>query len=648
MRKPIMLLLILSLFCLASESRAQNAVSERVEALLKYCTDNFANNWSELRGSLEELSELAPHTGNEQHLADTHKFWGIYHYRTSQYDSSLYNYGIAAELNTKIGNEEELSKNLVNISMCYRNLGDFEKTIEKALEAARIFDRMENFKGQALVYNMIGSVHYYQGKYEEAIVSMRRYLEMAEKSGDLIERGSANQNLGAALQAAGYKSEAMSYYEKGLSISKQTGHKVSIGNNSINLASMYMEEENFGRAIELLQDALSISKEIQNPRMELEAYFNLGTVYLNSNQNSKAVSFALEALRLAQLSDDLFFLMKTNNTLAKAYYNLGNYQLGFEYLQNHIELKEKIVNEENLNKISELETLYETEKKENQIRILEQDRALQKLIIQRNKAVQGGMALLLVLLVAFGLLWNSRNKAKQEKQLQMVKVHLREEQLHAVISSQELERKRFAEDLHDGFGQLISALKLNISHLNTHNPTPLSPEKRNELYESAIAILNEMYGEVRTIAFNLMPTILVQKGLVSAVEHLAERINQSGKMFIRVHTFDLKEKLEDLKEISLYRVVQEILTNMIKYSGATKIDIQFVNHGAELILTIEDDGLGFDPNVFTLSKGNGWKNIQSRLNLIKAELEIDSAPGRKGSTWIITLPLHVNKDALAA
>ena len=212
----------------------------------------------------------------------------------------------------------------------------------------------------------------------------------------------------------------------------------------------------------------------------------------------------------------------------------------------------------------------------------------------------------------------------------------------AVIRSQEKERKRFAEDLHDGFGQLISALKLNISQLDAGNPKPVTREDREKMYQNSIHILDDMYGEVRNIAFNLMPAVLVKKGLIAAVEQLAERFGQAGSMRFDVQAYDISPRLDELTEISLYRVLQEVLNNIVKYAGASEIQVQFVNHDDELVLTVEDNGKGFNPQAFKEAKGNGWKNIRSRLNLIKGEMEIDSQEGRVGSTFIIYVPLKVN------
>ena len=147
-----------------------------------------------------------------------------------------------------------------------------------------------------------------------------------------------------------------------------------------------------------------------------------------------------------------------------------------------------------------------------------------------------------------------------------------------------------------------------------------------------------MHAEIRGIAFNLMPQTLIQSGLVPALEEMAMRMNESGKVFMKVSGFDLPSRLEELQEISLYRVIQEWLNNILKYSEATSIDLQLVGYEDEISIVVEDNGNGVDPAVLSQGKGHGWRNIQTRLTLIRATWEIDSRPAVKGATFIIHMP----------
>jgi signal transduction histidine kinase len=207
--------------------------------------------------------------------------------------------------------------------------------------------------------------------------------------------------------------------------------------------------------------------------------------------------------------------------------------------------------------------------------------------------------------------------------------------LKAVIGSQEEERKRFAADLHDGLGQMISALRLSLSH----------DQVEKSALQHALQVLNDMNSEIRNIAFNLMPQVLMKSGLEEALKEFALRINRAGNILVTVQTFDLDNNLPAEHRIALYRICQEWVNNVIKYSSSTQISVQLVKHPDELVLTIEDNGNGFDPSSLMESQGNGWKNINSRLHMIKGTLEIDTQKDRQGTTLIISVPIQFSVAA---
>jgi two-component system, NarL family, sensor kinase len=237
----------------------------------------------------------------------------------------------------------------------------------------------------------------------------------------------------------------------------------------------------------------------------------------------------------------------------------------------------------------------------------------------------------------------SRYKRQQELLIKEKEISVHEAYILASIQSQENERKRFAQDLHDGMGQLISALRLSLLSVNRDS----SLEHRVTIVNKAEGLLNDMHREIRSIAFNLMPQTLVQHGLVPALKEMAERITSSGQILIRVSSFDVPERFTEVVEISLYRAIQEWINNVVKYSRARIIEVQLVGHDQEIAITIEDNGDGFDPSVLENSKGNGWKNIKSRLNLIKGAVDIDSLPERKSTTLILRVPVAKMKSSNA-
>lgn len=288
-----------------------------------------------------------------------------------------------------------------------------------------------------------------------------------------------------------------------------------------------------------------------------------------------------------------------------------------------------------VNLMAELQTQYETVKKENEILMLKQENEIKDSRLNQSLLAIFLLIAILSAILGLGYLWNNRLKLKQQAELQSTRAFLREGQLKAVIASQEEERKRFAADLHDGFGQMISALRLSLSRETLDKST----------IDHALEVLNEMNTEIRNIAFNLMPQVLMKSGLEEALKEFTARINRTGSVTVSVQTYDLDRAMSADQRIALYRICQEWVNNVIKYSGGSQISIQLVQHPQELVLTIEDNGDGFDISTLTESQGNGWKNINSRLHMIKGSIEIDTHPGRKGTTVVVNVPYAM---ALAA
>src|SRR5690606_33713571 len=202
-----------------------------------------------------------------------------------------------------------------------------------------------------------------------------------------------------------------------------------------------------------------------------------------------------------------------------------------------------------------------------------------------------------------------------------------------VLEAEERERRRIAADLHDGVGQLLSAALLNLNQ--TRSLTEESSEAR-KLLERSLAIVGESYDEMRSLSHQMMPNALLKSGLASSVKEFLSKID-GEKMKVGLDVVGLNERLDPQIETSLYRVIQEAVTNVVKHAEATRLSIQMFRDEEGITATIEDNGKGFDPTQKELSEGVGMKNIFSRINLLGGHLEVDSAPGR-GTFILVQIP----------
>ncbi len=250
-----------------------------------------------------------------------------------------------------------------------------------------------------------------------------------------------------------------------------------------------------------------------------------------------------------------------------------------------------------------------------------------------------GMAVTFLLVVTFVMFTvRGQNKLlKQRQQFQAAQLAHQKELLKVVIESQEAERKRIGQDLHDDVGTSLSGLRLIIEMFK-----PSSPDDENYLkfIGSSKSIIDKVVKDVRHISHNLSPATLGYYGLAAAVNEHTGIINQSGKLEINVDN-NAPEQLAGLElsaATAIYRVLEELLNNTIKHSGASKANITFKAEDNVLLVDYSDNGKGLPQSAVNIKKGMGMQNIESRLMNINATYELEATPG-KGFHISIKYPL---------
>lgn len=532
--------------------------------------------------------ELRKKLGDDLKTANTLNNIGIIHDELGEAKEALDNYFQARRIYEKAGDKEKIAMTSSNIGIVLKGQKDFKLAASYYRNALGIYDELGNKFGVAACYANLGSAYFYVPMYDSSLYYSLEATKAFEALNVLQFIPTSLGNAGMAFDKLGRRTESKDHLSRAIELHEKYDNKKDLSFALRYLGSVNRGERNFIEARKNVNRALEIATKINAKQQILEAHKELSDIYRAE----------------------------------------GNFSKALEEFQAYDVVKDTLFKEEKTRQIAELQTKYETEKKESEIKILRQENDLKESRQQRTNALVAGLVLLVTALIVLGYLVRNRMTLKQKAELEETKASLRAAQLTAVITSQEAERKRFAADLHDGLGQLISAVRLNLSKEQL--------EKRS--VDQAVEVLNEMNSEIRNIAFNLMPQVLIKNGLTEALQELATRVNLTEKVRIKIGAYDVEPIHETGKKVALYRVCQEWINNVLKYSTATVINVQLVQHQQELVITIEDNGKGFDTNSLTLSQGNGWKNIQSRLAMIHGQIDIDSVVGRQGTTVVVTVP----------
>ncbi|MGU3375007.1 ATP-binding protein [Chryseobacterium sp. M5A1_1a] len=263
----------------------------------------------------------------------------------------------------------------------------------------------------------------------------------------------------------------------------------------------------------------------------------------------------------------------------------------------------------------------ETERKNNDINIIK------KLLAYKEKInsyytifIIIFIVLIILLLYAYKQRANSLKRRDELHALAMEKEkqNLKISTLTALLEGQEQERGRLARDLHDGLGGLLSGTKLQLSYLDTHESQTIQ-----DGISKSINQIDDAVEELRRVAHNLMPDLLMKYGLEVAIQEFASRMSNTT---LHIHTEFIKysNTISEKKQLLLYRIIQELVNNVIKHADASEIIIQISEEKNVLNLTVEDDGKGFDHAALDMRKIAGFHNIESRVQFLKGTMDITS------------------------
>jgi len=325
-------------------------------------------------------------------------------------------------------------------------------------------------------------------------------------------------------------------------------------------------------------------------------------------------------------------IIDAHKIVSESYKALGEYEKAYQHADLYLELHDSVMKKDKLDMVNQLEIRYRLSEKDKQL-------AKQKLAIEETKnkvhkrnLLLGCISIVAVFLFVMFFLWrkNSLHKQKlQEEKINSFDQQMEITRLNATINGEERERIRIAQELHDGIGGLLAISTINFEQVKNE----LYLENENNFSEG-LKLLKEASVELRKTAHNIMPEILLQKGLVEAVKSFCERMAGNNSINISFQTVGTIKKFNKEFELLLYRITQELLHNILKHSKATEALVQICFQEEGLDLTVEDNGIGMAAERRSSSSGMGLQSIQDRIKSINGHMEIKSEPDRGTGIYI--------------
>ncbi|WP_075344279.1 tetratricopeptide repeat-containing sensor histidine kinase [Tenacibaculum agarivorans] len=544
------------------------------------------------------------------------------------------------------------SKSLIDSSMIYVNT--FLRLIEKHNDSL-------STRGKILGYKILGSNYSTQGLFDE---SRKWFFKGIEETKKYNEKGLYYQLTFGLANAYNYKGEttkALALFKECLQYKKNKeivyGSYVNIGiahanNKNYKLSNQYLEkaqdlsreEGNLkalsvilfnladnaqalnerAKAIYLLDEVVKISTQKQYHKLRLNAKMNIGSnfIYLKDYKNAELIfsNALIDAKELKLLNEEVTALEQLKFIALEK----QDYKKAYTFSNQLSKVKKNIAEKQNLDEIRELEVRYETFKKDKEIQILKIEKEKKALLTSKQKSIRNiiiiALVVLLIPVIISLIIYRQKLSTQQKMQLkdnelsnQKIEKLMKEQELKLVkanLVGQENERKRIAKEIHDSIGGNLAAIKLQVK-----NPK-LSQQ------------INETYEELRSLSHDLIKKKLVKDTFYNILEGYIKNICNASNIEL---VFEVNPKGEELHikedvEIELFKVIQELMTNVIKHAKAKTIEFHMnLYEDNSLNVLFADDGVGFD--ITKKEEGLGLASVRERVRNINGILQIDSYKG---------------------
>ena len=534
---------------------------------------------------------------------------------------------------------EEIHQLRVALNNTFFLLGDYASAMKISADGLATSEKTGDKERMIHYNNVLGYIMMKQHNFELAEKYFFSELQLARQIKNRFEEAKGLLNL-ADLFITGRKelTNAISFIKNALNIyvedSANTGFEVyglaerrAYCNHK--LAEVYKIMQNYHEALQHSLFSIRISRkpngDFYGNLYDVSSYYiNTGDIYNKLNRPDSALLYLRAGLYWADS-------IKHNEDRRDAYEQFSisfatkrQFDSAWFFQQKYRLLNDSILNVAARQNIAFIQSQFDTERKDRQIR--DQQTKLKRQSLIRNIIIGSSIVLLLI-----GFLSYNSYRLKQKKKLQQQLNKQQSELMNTVIAVQDKERKRIAEDLHDSLGSILSAAKLRLSAVADNG------NGRGNTYNDTLNLLDEAVNEMRSISHNLLPASLLRLGLVAGLQNLLDKISSRSGLQISFIAHGFKRRIEANIEVSIYRIVLEAVNNTVKHAQAKNVTVQLMQYDSYINVLVEDDGIGFDKGVALKEQGIGLNNIFSRVDHMKGKIDIDTKPAA-GTVINIDIP----------
>lgn len=527
----------------------------------------------------------------------------------------------------KTQDSTSIARAFFNIGIAYTHLEEIEHAVAYCEKGRNLFARLGIVKFEGIVDNTLQYLAYQRHQYRKGVAYGLQAVEKLTLAKDPENLCYAFNNLGLNYIELKQYDSASYFLEKAYQLAIRLNNIEIQTTYNLNIGYINLLQGNFKKMKSFVDKALELSNKQGQPEYAGLALYGLSTYYLSEKEYVEAKRYADSSLAVGKRYNMKKLKLRILPTLSNISFAMQDAKLGFAYLNQYLALNDSVLNESVTKNTISIEKKYETEKKEARI-LLQQTQIRQKNLL--NYLALGGVAALSAVLLMGYRSYRHRQKLQQAKiaELETEKQLLATQSL---LQGQEDERSRLAKDLHDGLGGMLSGVKLQLGAMKGNL---ILTEESGTLFNSALNKLDQSIAEMRRVAHNMMPEALIQLGLAQALQDYADSISTKGMLTVATEFYGLEQRLNATTEVTVYRIVQELVNNAVKHSGAQNILVQVLRRDQLLSITVEDNGSGFDARQWQEKPTAGLQNIQSRVHYLGGNMDIKSEPGKGTSVYV--------------
>ncbi|MGF6926033.1 signal transduction histidine kinase [Chitinophaga sp. W2I13] len=610
----------------------QPAGANQVQALIDYGCRLFPYQLDKSAAVFMRALRISRQLGYHKGVADFACYYMYIQDMRGQYLQSLYMLKQAVIIYASLKDTLSQVRAISYCGMEYQQMANFPAAAAAYLEALKLADAAKDSASTGMIMNYLSDVFISLGDYKKGFNYAVQAYNHGRRLGSNSRMAAALLNLGESKSREGNYTAAGRYFNRALELGKKAGDQLLVLNALTATGRVYTDLSQHEQSLRTFEKALLISTDDPGLENRMQLYMGYANALYRSGKHPAAGIYLQKTITLARqyyAGDELrrAYLAASDNEAAQQHY-----QRAFHLRKAYEQLNDSLVGNATRLNVQQLEMQYQSEKKDRDLAEKKLELIRKDLLLQRKNRWLGFIfAGVILILVGSFLIWQKllHRHRLQKQQLQTLEVEKTVQVLEAMMQGEEKERTRLSKDLHDGVGGLLSAVKMHFWALK-YERTFLQQDKG---FNHALSMLDDAIGEVRKTAHNLMPEILSRMGLAGALELFCHNVSHSRKLQITFYTSGDMQRFRGNFELSVYRIVQELINNVIKHAHATEALVQLTQHDQLLTITVEDNGVGFE-DIAKSTTGMGLKNLHTRIKSLNGHLTLTAIPGCGTTAYI--------------